>query len=199
MSCRSSLFRESRRLEFFFPGVRWPRETKATISIVCEKLLREHALMKSAPFQPFARTHICFARDFRSFIRSSLRARYDSDVTCTSLRGKATISGSLQSDGMPGTIGFLTTVAEIGWNALNRGRPGSRKWRDRYITYGYRRCSCLLLTSPRELTVQHTHVTIYCPAVPKSGISIRPRVRPAFPFFRSRKIMLQFTLVFIPR
>ena len=33
------------------------------------------------------------------------------------------------------TIGFLTVVAEIGWNALNRGRPGRRKWRDHCITY----------------------------------------------------------------
>jgi len=36
---------------------------------------------------------------------------------------------------MLATIGFLTAVAEIGWNALNRGRPGRRKWRDHCITY----------------------------------------------------------------
>lgn len=82
-------------------------------------------------------------------------------------RGKATISGSLVGWNPPATIGFLTAVAEIGRNALNRGRPGSRKWRDRCITYTATTTFLPSLDRTLQVGWLNTCVIIYCQIVSK--------------------------------
>lgn len=184
-------------LSFFFPPMSAyvDRETKAiTNCIRIYYATDESKIEKSASFNLSLIPTFCSRF---SFVYSSVRfsARYDSDVTCTSLRGKATISGSLVGRNA-GNDWILDSGGGNWMKCIKSGQTWQPEMK-RSLHYLWLPpvLLCLLLTGPRELTVRVW--PLYCQTVLENGISIRPHIRPAFSFFRSRKIVLWFT--FIPQ